>query len=593
MPPETRRGAREAAARAAGDASPSTDASTEAKPKASRRRIVGRVVLGLVIVVLGLSAWLAVKVVIAKNGLESAQAAVASIQNGGQVSEAIPRLSSGAADAAGAAADPVWRMAEFLPFAGDNLRGVRLASETLDVFANGVGRPVFAMQDDGKGKILARALPLIEAAAPKLDKLRGELTGVAASGSLVGPVKAGVEQVAEVADAAGPLFDLLPRLLGSDEKQNYLLVFQNNAEALPLGGSSASQTLITADAGDLAIANQASSASFVEGSFVDIDLPESAKTLYGSRYGSYINLAPSQPDWPGAAAMVKAFWNRDIDDTRIDGVISVDPVALQRILLATGPIEVDGITIDHNNAVKTLLSDVYKWWNPYDDPDLKSDAFFAGVAGSVFGKIASGDFNIKDMAWALTESINRGSILAWSSDAETQKIIGESGRLSGILPKENTAQTVNGVFFRNVSASKIDYYTKTAVESTLSCADGVTTLTTTAKVSLDITQGAAEDLPTYVQSRAQGAKYFGTQVYMYAPPGMELASTETTGGASAFRQGNVDLGRVVEPFQARLTPGGTFTVTATFTGKGDFGPLELWTTPMIHETKTTVTDTCH
>ena len=591
MAPETRRDAREAAARAAAERPAETDA-REMKPRTRRRRIVGRVIVALVVLVLVLAVWLVIKVLIAKNGLESAQAAVTSIQKGESVSEAIPRLASGDGDAAGAAADPVWRMAELVPVAGDNLRGVRLAAETLDVFANGVGRPVFDMQEDGKGKILSRALPLIESAAPKLAKLDAELSDVATSANLVGPVRSGVDQVSEVAQGATPLFQLLPKLLGADEKQSYLLVFQNNAEALPLGGSSASQTLITADKGDLEIARQASSGSFVEGKSLD-DVPASAKTLYGSRYGSYINLAPSQPDWPGAAKMVKAFWNRDIDDTPIDGVISVDPVALQRILRATGPIEVDGKTLDDKNAVTTLLSDVYKWWNPYTDPDLKSDAFFAGVASAVFQKIAAGDFNIKDMAWAVGDSIDAGSILAWSEDAETQKIIGESGRLSGILPTDNAAQTINGVFFRNVSASKIDYYTKTKIDSTMSCADGVTTLTTTVTVTLDIDQSAVEQLPTYVQSRAQGAAYFGTQVYMYAPPGMALADAETTGGASTFRTGNEDLGRVVEPFQARLRPGKTFTVTATFTGKGDFGPLSVWSTPMINATKTTVTDTCH
>lgn len=595
MPPETRRAAREAAERAAAgrSAAPDDHDDSDETQRTSRGRIVGRVILIVVVLLLALAVWLVIKVVIAKNGLESAQAAVTSIQDGGNVSDAIPKLSSGAADAAGAAADPVWRMAELIPGAGDNLRGVRLAAETLDVFANDVGGPVFKMQEDGQGKILARALPLIEAAAPEISKLSSELKGVAASDALIGPVRSGVDQVAEVAGAAGPMFTLLPKLLGAEEKQNYLLVFQNNAEALPLGGSSASQTLITADKGDLEIAGQASSASFVEGETVDLDISESAKALYGSRYGSYINLAPSQPDWPGVAEMVKAFWNRDIDDTHIDGVISVDPIALQRMLLATGPIEVDGKTLDNKNAVKTLLSDVYRWWDPYTDPDLKSDAFFAGVASAVFDKIAGGDFNIKDMAWAVGESIDAGSILAWSEDTDTQKIIAGSGRLSGILPTDNSAETVNGVFFRNVSASKIDYYTKTAVESTMSCADGVTTLTTTATVSLDISQADAEDLPRYVQSRSQRAAYFGTQVYMYAPPGMELASAETTGGASAFRTGNVDLGRVVEPFQARLRPDGSFSVTATFTGTGDFGPLALWTTPMINETKTTVTDTCH
>src|SRR5690242_12919601 len=115
MPPETRRAAREAAERAATGRSAAPDDSDDETPRTSRGRIVGRVILIVVILILALAVWLVIKVVIAKNGLESAQAAVTSIQDGGNVSDAIPQLSSGAADAAGAAADPVWRMAELIP----------------------------------------------------------------------------------------------------------------------------------------------------------------------------------------------------------------------------------------------------------------------------------------------------------------------------------------------------------------------------------------------------------------------------------------------------------------------------------------------
>ena len=171
MPPETRRAARAAAERAAAgrSAAPDDHDDSDETQRTSRGRIVGRVILIVVVLLLALAVWLVIKVVIAKNGLESAQAAVISIQDGGNVCDAIPKLSTGAADAAGAAADPVWRMAELIPGAGDNLRGVRLAAETLDVFANDVGGPIFKMQEDGQGKILARALPLIETAAPEIS----------------------------------------------------------------------------------------------------------------------------------------------------------------------------------------------------------------------------------------------------------------------------------------------------------------------------------------------------------------------------------------------------------------------------------------
>lgn len=587
MPHETRRSAREAAAAAS-----SEERLSDSQPSQQKRKLVRRLLLAVLALLLVMAVWLVVKVFVAKDSLEAAQEAVRSLQGGGDTREAVQKLADNAATASGATADPIWMAAEFLPAVGDNLRGVRLAAETLDVMANDVAVPVLSDSGGGESGLLARALTALESAAPRISELSGDVRAISASPSLIGPVRSGLGQVSEVMELAEPVFDVLPQLLGGEGERNYLLVFQNNAEALPLGGSSASQTLITAHDGALEISAQANSGSFVEGQFVDLEIPASAKALYGDRYGSYINLAPSQPDWPGVARMIEAFWNRDIDDTRIDGVISVDPVALERMLLATGPIEVDGVSLDESNAVKILLSDVYEWWDPYKDPDMKSDKFFAGVADAVFGRIASGDFDIKDMVWAVSESIESGSVMAWLRDPEAQRVVEASGRLSGVLPADNSPSTVAGVYFRNVSASKIDYYLDTAVDATLTCANGVAELTATATLTLDITQAEADALPRYVQSRRMKGEVFGSQVFMYAPPGMEVVSTETSGDASPFRQGHVDLGRQVSPFQMRLVPGGSATVTTTFRGDGDFGDLDVWTTPMIRATEVSLSDTC-
>jgi len=80
---------------------------------------------------------------------------------------------------------------------------------------------------------------------------------------------------------------------------------------------------------------------------------------------------------------------------------------------------------------------------------------------------------------------------------------------------------------------------------------------------------------------------------MYAPPGMTLSDTTLDGDwVETFREGNEHLGRLVAPFQMRITPDETVTVTATFTGEGDFGPLDVWTTPMVRSTDVTVADSC-
>ncbi|MCK6079105.1 DUF4012 domain-containing protein [Microbacterium sp. EYE_5] len=569
------------------------------RQKLTTRRRVGIIVGAVVVALLACAVWIGFKALSVKGSLESAQSALAAAQSGGDIPEAIEALSADAGDAAAAANDPLWRAAEIVPFLGDNLRAVRVVSETLDAVANDVGGPIFALQSDGEGALLRRALPMLEAQTPRLQSLAGEVSALSDNTALVGPVADGVAQVDEVLTAIGPTLDILPSLLGADGAKNYLLVFQNNAETLALGGSAASETMIRADNGDLAITGQASSAIFDRDTrSIGVEIPEGTQAIHGPNYGKRVNLSTSRPDWPGAAQMVAAFWNRTIDDTTIDGAISIDPIALSRILLATGPITVPGpdgpFELNSENAVDVLLSKSYEWWDAYTPAGAKaSDAFFATVASSVFTAISSGNVNMKDMVWAITESAQQGSVYAWMADDKAQTMIENAGRIAGILPRDNSDTTTIGIYPRDVSASKIDYYLDATVGATMSCADGETRVTGTATLKLDLSQEQADSLPDYVKSFDNGSDFFSKHVFIYAPPGMELESVDMQGDrVSTFREGNDDLGRVVAPFQARLSPGESMTVTATFVGTGDFGPLDVRTTPTVRGTDVTVDDTC-
>ncbi|WP_425840227.1 DUF4012 domain-containing protein [Microbacterium sp. PA5] len=573
--------------------------SAEPTERPRRRRLL--LWIGIpVLILVALVGWLGFKALTVKGSLEAAQASLQQAQDGGDIAAAIDVVSREAGTAASAANDPIWRAAEVFPWVGDNLRGVRVASEALDVVANDIGKPVLDMQGDGEGKLLARALPIIESGATSLAPLTAELASLASNEALIGPVKGGVVQISDVLSGVQPVLDLLPGLLGADGAKNYLLVFQNNAESLPLGGSAASETMIRADAGDLEITGQASSGTFdADRRDIGIEISEPLRNLWGNNYGVRVNMSTTRPDWPSAAQMVAAFWNRTVDDTRIDGAISIDPIALSRILVATGPVTVPGpdgeFQLDSANALEVLLSKSYAWWDAYTpEGAVASDAFFAAVASKVFEAVSSGSMNLKDMAWAVNESISQGSIMAWMSDPAQQSLIEESGKLSGILPTDNTTETAMGVYFRDASASKIDYYLNTAIDASMTCADGVTRVTAKATMKLDITQEAAEALPAYVQSFRNGSEYYSKHVFVYAPPGMEVESMRVEGDwVKPFREGNMDLGRVVAPFESRMPPGSTVTVEVTFIGSGDFGPLSVRSNPMVKPTQVAITDECN
>ncbi|MFC3591987.1 DUF4012 domain-containing protein [Microbacterium barkeri] len=521
---------------------------------------------------------------IVKSELEAAQRVVNHVQDGGTLEVSVPILGEHAANAASVSVDPVWRLAEFIPWAGDNLRGVRLAAEALDVVSNRIGQPALeAMSSDSGESIIARVLPLLQDSTDDVVRIAEGIADVKDAGTLIPPVQTGVNLVDSVMSVAAPAFEYGPELLGANGARNYLLVFQNNAESVGLGGSAASQTLMSADAGNLQIVNQASSADFTEFVPVDVDVDQSALDLYNEYLIHHVNTSPSRPDFPTMAEIVTKFWQRDISDDRIDGVASIDPIALGYILEATGPIQLTtGDVMTSQNAAQLLLSDVYSRFDSVTDP-AAADEFFASVAEQVFTKVSAGDFDIQSMLWAIRHGIEGGNILFHSQNEDVQKQIADE-KVAGILPKDNDEQTTLGVFFRDESASKIDYYMKSNIDVTQTCQADASTFEVRTTLHLDIDQATADALPQYVKSQTDGTR-FHTQVYVYGPPGTTVESVAVEGEEVTLRRDDVvDLGRPVAWFTTVLDPSELATVTATFSGEGEFGPLALRSTPMVQAT---------
>ncbi|WP_221583724.1 DUF4012 domain-containing protein [Microbacterium sp. G2-8] len=569
-----------------GTASADPDEPTDGTGRRWTAKHTKRTIVIALIVLVVCTIWLGVRALIVKGDLEAAQRVIAHVQQDPDSMQAsLPVLGDYAGSAASVRWDPVWRLAEFVPWAGDNLEGVRLAARSLDVAVNDLAVPALTeMDSDSEEPILQRLLPILTDVEPDITSLAADIERVAESDSLVGPVRAGVDQVNGVMQTAGPAIGVAPSLLGADEARNYLLVFMNNAESVGLGGSAASQTLINVDSGTFEITAQASSASYQEGVPVDVDVPQSALDLYSEYLVTHINTTASRPDFPTMAELTTSFWNRDVGDQDIDGVVAIDPIALSYILEATGPIQLaTGETMTSDNAVQMLLSDVYTKWNAYEEPEVV-DAFFASVADQVFQKIAAADFDMLTMMNAVTRGIDQGSVLFHSDDDEVQQHIADE-RVSGILPASNEDESTVGVYFRDESASKIDYYMKSNIDVAQTCRESGSDFQVDTTLHLDIDQGAADALPDYVKSGTWGSSQFRTAVYVYGPPGTTIESVQVEGRAVELKRDDVvDLDRPVAYFETYLAPSELATVTATFSGDGEFGPAALQATPMVNTT---------
>lgn len=514
-------------------------------------------------------------------------------------------LADHASLAAAAANDPVWRAFEFVPLLGPNLNAARLVSNALDSLAGEVVQPAIetvAQIDPSKRNAeggfdlspLSTASEIMQKATvivPEVTESLGTINRAWVLPQISGPLKdldGQLEKVGGMLGEASNLLDFAVGYMGVDGPRTYILMVQNNAETLALGGSAAAYTVLRVENGNIEVIDQAGSNDFVRGVPVDVPVDESAISLFSPYLVTHGNTMTSRPDFPTAASLTSALWKRD-RGLEADGVISIDPIALARILKATGPITLpSGDVLNSDNAVKLLVNEIYFRYPTRAEIPL-TDAFFSSSAQGIMDAVKAGGFDIKIMASAIMDSISRGSIMVWSADPEEQALL-TGNRLQGVLPTSNETATTIGIYYRDVSASKIDFYleTSTLTTSTICEAPNAPTFTSTVTLHSTLTPEQNAALPFYVKSY-NFQDFFRTEVFVYGPVGGSVARIDEITTASRTAE---DLGRPVGVFSVDLYPGETKQVSVTFQGaEGTYGPVEVRGTPMVNTTKVTVDPT--
>lgn len=560
--------------------------------------------LGIGAVVLGSQA-LAVR-----DDLQEARVAVVNLQTAATERNlaALPglseELSASAADAIEPTRQPLWRIGEWVPVFGENLRGVRLVAESVGGISRDLVSPGVALvgsfsltRDPATGGF--DIAPIIEAR----DVLATSTRGVSRSLEALDGANTQV-MIPQVADAVEEYTETLRgvsntltqfhagmvgvgELLGVDGPRTVVAAFLNNAETAALGGGPAAQSLMRVDAGRVEKIEQVTSGDFPQGVPLDVSIDESASALYNDILTQNINGAMSRPDLPTAGRILEAQWKR-LRGLQIDGVISLDPIALSHILAVTGPVTVpSGEVLDSGNVVATLLNQAYFRYDGYTG---EADEFFKSAATTVFDRLMSGEYDVWAMGSALVNAAEAGSLMMWSADPETQALLAGT-RLQGTLPASNEADTVIGAFFRDRSSSKIDFYLHTeTVVTTDACNVEKPRYTVEARIWFDIPPGL--ELPGYV--RSQLYPFYRTEVFAYGPVGASVSEATAVDPGTATETGPsvLDLGRPAVKYIVDLVPGQTGVVRTTFEGvPGEYGPTTVYTTPLVNPSVVTLVET--
>ncbi|MBT2549629.1 DUF4012 domain-containing protein [Arthrobacter sp. ISL-65] len=502
--------------------------------------------------------------------------------------------------------EPLWTLAAALPGLGQNFHAAQEVATSADDVIRLAAGPLVEVFSSVDWKSLAprnsgidldplkRAEPKISSAAHAIRQSSDRLNGIDTENLLPqvsAPLVSAREQLAELRtglDTAASAASIVPELMGADDERRYLLLIQNNAEVRSTGGIPGALAVLHVDSGKLRLESQTSATAL--GPFDPIiEVDPDQELIYTRRLGKFMQDANLTPDFPTAATTAKAMWAVRTG-TNLDGVVSIDPVALSYILDATGPVQLKDpqvlelarnilpTKLTGDNVVRTLLSDVY---SKISDPPLQ-DAYFAGVAHEIFGALSSGKTDAKGLLDGLRQAADERRVLVWSAHPSEQAVIAKYV-LGGAISGESVNPAQFGVYFNDGTGAKMDYYVRRTVQLVSACsANGYSEI----KVRVTSTNTAPTDAATSLPEYVTGGGAFGvpagsvqTNITAYGPVQSNVETAVVDGKKTPFGSQR-QSGRPVGVLTTRLAPGQTSTIEFTF------GKIVQHTAPQLAVTPT-------
>lgn len=596
-------------------------------PRRNRTRRRLWIIISWIAVLVGIAAggaaWIGAKATVINDELNAATELVAQLK--GEISSDDPvaatttvsSIRSHTSAAKDAASDPVWALASSIPLVGGNLTAIAEVARSADDVATLGLSPLVKVLDslDWESLLpnssgtdlgpLKAASPSVSSAANAVRLSADRLERIDTSKLLpqvAEPLSAARLQLKEVSttlDAAATASEIAPAMLGADGQRNYLLMVQNNAEVRASGGIAGALAVVTLNEGGLTLGTQ-SSAGDVGVMVPTLAVDSEQQQIYSGRLGKFMQDINLTPDFPTSASTAQGMWERKTGQ-RVDGVISIDPVALGYILNATGPITLSSpelaalasgglpTELTGRNVVETLLSDVY---SKIEQPNLQ-DAYFAGVAQEVFAALSNGQGDPKNLLEGITRATSEGRVRVWSGLQSEQAVIAKYP-LGGSVVGSSVQPAQFGVYFNDGTGAKMDYYVKRTVQLVKECPkDGYEQTTVRITSTNTAPADAATSLPAYVTGDGNYGVPAGsvqTNIVAYGPVQAHVESAKLNGARTDFApyfHGSRPLGVLA----VRLAPGESRTVEFTFDKIVQHTEPNLVVTPTVQDVKDVILPT--
>jgi hypothetical protein len=413
---------------------------------------------------------------------------------------------------------------------------------------------------------LAKARPFVERATAYLDDAdlmlaSAPVASVSYLQDALDEASNRIGQALTTASKGNALLTSLPSLLGEDAPRRYLLAFQALGEARATGGLIGLYGVLSADNGKLSLGHIGPITEVFPGKIDAVEAPAWFENAYGPqtalRQVQQVNVSPN---FPVVSEVLLRMFEQETGKN-LDGVLSMDPVALGYLLEGTGPIEVPGsppVTAD--NAAESVLHDSYVRFDRARD----QNEYLGQLVSGFWKAVKAGEVNGPALAQGLAKAVSTQHVKVYSSSDDDQRSLGELGADGNY---EAAGENVQMVFHNNYGLNKIDYYLRRTIDTTVAIDAGGNAHVTT---NATLVNTAPSGPPSLLIGKAGEAFNPGTNrmfLNFLLPEGADVQSLDVNGETSeppVYRDDgntvpwgilNIDAGETVETSVSYVLPG--------------------------------------
>lgn len=341
-------------------------------------------------------------------------------------------------------------------------------------------------------------------------------------------------KVTDMVEQVNNALQMLPSFLGQNGARTYLLVAQTTSEQRSGGGLVGSMGTLQTDHGQIQVGEFHHNEDFINGSNGNASEHAVFKRPLGFSFDIRDTFAV--PDIARNAEMMNEAWQRSQYACDVDGIVSVDPVFIQKMVEINGNVTLEnGTVLTSENTAEYMLNTIYK-----EVPVSLQDTYFEYIASTIMNKAFSNMDIAKMMkvAQSIGELTKNRHFYAYTFHDDEAKYFQGAGLAKGTPDSETDPEV--GIYLNEQNPSKLGWYIdrKAQITKTGQNADGSKTYHVTYTLTNTLTSSEMATCTGYIlggeQAGVTGKPVAapGTsaqRMLFYAPKGGSISEITSSG----------------------------------------------------------------